>query len=327
MSQVSTRTVSDGEADLRLDRWFKRHYPWLGHAKLEKLLRTGQVRVDGGRAKASTRLEAGQAIRIPPLGEPPKDDDKPREPRPAKASPERIAELEAAILHRDDSVLVINKPPGLATQGGTGQSEHLDGLLGYLKFGAADRPRLVHRLDKDTSGVLLLARTASAAAKLAKALKTREAHKLYWALVMGVPEHRQGKIQLALSKLPGAAGERMVADEDDGKNAVTLYRTVDTAGRRAAWLAMAPLTGRTHQLRVHAAAMGTPIVGDGKYGGAEAYLTGGVSRKLHLHARAIRLPHPDGGFLQVRAPLPPHMQATWDFLGLEVDKEADEWLE
>lgn len=327
MSQVSTRTVSDGEADLRLDRWFKRHYPWLGHAKLEKLLRTGQVRVDGGRAKASMRLEAGQAIRIPPLGEPPKDDDKPREPRPAKASPERIAELEAAVLHKDDVVLVINKPPGLATQGGTGQSEHLDGLLGYLKFGAAERPRLVHRLDKDTSGVLLLARTASAAAKLAKALKMRDAHKLYWALVMGVPEHRQGKIQLALSKLPGAAGERMVADEDDGKTAVTLYRTVDTAGRRAAWLAMAPLTGRTHQLRVHAAAMGTPIVGDGKYGGTEAYLTGGVSRKLHLHARAIRLPHPDGGFLQVRAPLPPHMQATWDFLGLEIDKEADEWLE
>jgi 23S rRNA pseudouridine955/2504/2580 synthase len=327
MSQVTTRTVSADEADLRLDRWFKRHYPWLGHAKLEKLLRTGQVRIDGGRAKAATRLETGQAIRIPPLGEPPKDDEAPRAPRPAKASPERIAELEAAVLHKDDAVIVLNKPPGLATQGGTGLTEHLDGLLGYLKFGAAERPRLVHRLDKDTSGVLLLARTAKAAAKLAEALRKRDAHKLYWALVMGVPEHRMGKIDLPLAKLAGGAGERMVYDEDEGKNAVSLYRTIETAGKRAAWLGMAPLTGRTHQLRVHAAAMGTPIVGDGKYGGAEAFLTGGVSRKLHLHARGIRLAHPDGGKLEVRAPLPPHMAATWDFLGLTIEKSADAWLE
>jgi 23S rRNA pseudouridine955/2504/2580 synthase len=326
MSQVTTRTVSADEADLRLDRWFKRHFPWLGHAKLEKLLRTGQVRIDGGRAKAATRLEVGQAIRIPPLGEPPKDDE-PRITKPARASPERIAELEAAVLHKDDAVIVLNKPAGLATQGGTGLTEHLDGLLGYLKFGAAERPRLVHRLDKDTSGVLLLARSATAAAKLAEALRKRDAHKLYWALVMGVPEHRMGKIDLPLAKLPGAAGERMVADEDEGKNAVSLYRTIETAGRRAAWLGMAPLTGRTHQLRVHAAAMGTPIVGDGKYGGTEAFLTGGVSRKLHLHARGIKLAHPDGGKLEVRAPLPPHMAATWDFLGFTIDKDADAWLE
>ncbi|WP_341894643.1 RluA family pseudouridine synthase [Ferrovibrio terrae] len=326
MSQVTTRTVGADEADLRLDRWFKRHFPWLGHAKLEKLLRTGQVRIDGGRAKAATRLEVGQAIRIPPLGDPPKDDE-PRVSKPAKASPERIAELEAAVLHKDDAVIVLNKPAGLATQGGTGLTEHLDGLLGFLKFGNAERPRLVHRLDKDTSGVLLLARTASAAAKLAEALRKRDAHKLYWALVMGVPIQRMGKIELALSKLPGAAGERMVADEEDGKNAVTLYRTIETAGRRAAWLGMAPLTGRTHQLRVHAAAIGTPIVGDGKYGGAEAFLTGGVSRKLHLHARGIKLAHPDGGKLEIRAPLPPHMAATWDFLGLTLDKSADAWLE
>ena len=326
MSQVTTRTVSADEADLRLDRWFKRHYPWLGHAKLEKLLRTGQVRIDGGRAKAATRLETGQAIRIPPLGEPPKDDE-PRISKPAKASPERIAELEAAVLHRDDAVIVLNKPAGLATQGGTGLTEHLDGLLGFLKFGNAERPRLVHRLDKDTSGVLLLARSAKAAAKLAEALRKRDAHKLYWALVMGVPEQRMGKIDLPLAKLAGGAGERMVYDEDEGKNAVSLYRTIETAGKRAAWLGMAPLTGRTHQLRVHAAAMGTPIVGDGKYGGAEAFLTGGVSRKLHLHARGIKLAHPDGGKLDVRAPLPPHMAATWDFLGFTLDKSADAWLE
>ncbi|MEK9967756.1 MAG: RluA family pseudouridine synthase [Ferrovibrio sp.] len=327
MSQVTTRTVSADEADLRLDRWFKRHFPWLGHAKLEKLLRTGQVRIDGGRAKAATRLEVGQAIRIPPLGDPPQDTEKPRTPKAAKASPERIAELEAAVLHKDDAVIVLNKPAGLATQGGTGLTEHLDGLLGYLKFGSAERPRLVHRLDKDTSGVLLLARSASAAAKLAEALRKRDAHKLYWALVTGVPQQRMGKIDLPLAKLPGAAGERMVYDEDEGKNAVSLYRTIDTAGKRAAWLGMAPLTGRTHQLRVHAAAMGTPIVGDGKYGGQEAYLTGGVSRKLHLHARGIKLMHPDGGKLEVRAPLPPHMAATWDFLGLTIEKSADAWLE
>lgn len=326
MSQVTTRTVADGESDLRLDRWFKRHYPWVGHAKLEKLLRTGQIRVDGGRAKAATRLEPGQTIRIPPLGEPPRDDAAPRPVR-IKADPSRIAELQAVVLHKDDAVLVINKPAGLATQGGTGQNEHLDGLLDHLRFGAAERPRLVHRLDKDTSGVILLGRSAAAAAKLANALRTRDAQKLYWALVAGVPAQHQGKIILALSKLPGAAGERMVADEEDGKNAVTLYRTIDTAGKRAAWLAMAPLTGRTHQLRVHCAALRTPIVGDGKYGGQEAYLTGGVSRKLHLHARAIRLPHPDGGRLEVRAPLPPHMEATWNFLGFSIGKDADAWLE
>lgn len=327
MSQVITRTVTDGEADLRLDRWFKRHYPWLGHGRLEKLLRTGQVRVDGGRAKAATRLESGQTIRIPPLGDPPAEDNATPRPVRVRADPERIEALQAAVLHKDDAVIVLNKPAGLATQGGTGQTEHLDGLLDHLRFGAAERPRLVHRLDKDTSGVLLLGRTATATAALAKALRARDAHKLYWALVVGVPVQRQGKIVLALSKLPGAAGERMVADEEDGKNAVSLYRTIETAGRRAAWLAMAPLTGRTHQLRVHAAAIGTPIVGDGKYGGQEAYLTGGVSRKLHLHARGIRLPHPDGGRLEVRAPLPSHMQATWDFLGLSVEKDADAWLE
>lgn len=328
MSQVTTRIVADGEADLRLDRWFKRHFPWVGHGKLEKLLRTGQVRVDGGRAKASTRLEAGQAVRVPPLGEAPAADAEPARPPKLRADPERIAALQDAVLYKDDAVIVLNKPAGLATQGGTGQTEHLDGLLDHLRFGHPERPRLVHRLDKDTSGVLLLGRTAAATAALAKALRARDAHKLYWALVVGVPQQRMGKISLALSKLPGAAGERMVADEEDGKNAVTLYRTIETAGKRAAWLAMAPLTGRTHQLRVHCAALGTPIAGDGKYGGQEAYLTGGVSRKLHLHARGIRLPHPGGrGMIEVRAPLPPHMQATWDFLGLTVEKDADEWLE
>ncbi len=322
---ITTRVIAADEADIRLDRWFKRHFPWLGHGKLEKLLRTGQVRVDGSRAKAATRLEVGQSIRIPPLGEPPKAEEKPRAPR---VDADRIAALQAAVLHKDDAVIVLNKPPGLATQGGTGITEHLDGLLDYFRFGASERPRLVHRLDKDTSGVLVLARTASAAAKLAAALRKREAHKLYWALTVGVPSPREGKIDMPLAKLPGALGERMAMDPEGGKSAITLYRVIATAGRRAAWLGMAPVTGRTHQLRVHAAALGTPIAGDGKYGDAENQLTGGISRKLHLHARALRLEHPDGGILQVKAPLPPHMLASWDFLGFDRDEDdADEWLE
>jgi len=326
MTGVQNKVVASDEGDLRLDRWFKRHYPWLGHGKLEKLLRTGQVRVDGARAKASTRLEAGQSLRIPPLGDPPEEKG-PAVTRPPRATPERIKELEDAVLYKDEQVIVLNKPPGLATQGGTGQTEHLDGLLGYLRFGAEERPRLVHRLDKDTSGVLLLARNAKAAAKLAEALRSRTAHKLYWALTVGVPSQREGKLSMPLSKLPGPAGEKMIGDPDAGKSAVTLFRTIDQAGKRAAWLALAPLTGRTHQLRVHCAMLGAPIVGDGKYGGAEAYLTGGVSRKLHLHARAVKLPHPDGGNLEVKAPLPQHMAASFEFLGFEKSKDADQWLE
>jgi 23S rRNA pseudouridine955/2504/2580 synthase len=326
MNQIVTRVVADDEADMRLDRWFKRHYPWVGHGKLEKLLRTGQVRVDGARAKAALRLVAGQNLRIPPLGDPPAADAKPA-PLVMKVDPDRVAELQAAVLHKDDAVIVLNKPAGLATQGGTGLTEHLDGLLDYLRFGSTERPRLVHRLDKDTSGVLVLARTAPAAAKLTAALRKREAHKLYWALVTGVPTPRQGKVDMPLAKLPGPLGERMAGDPEGGKSAITLYRTIANAGRRAAWLAMAPVTGRTHQLRVHAAAIGTPIAGDGKYGDPEKQLTGSISRKLHLHARGLRLEHPDGSILQVRAPMPPHMVASWEFLGFELDEDADEWME
>lgn len=325
MSAIVSKTVTDDEAEMRLDRWFRRHYPWVKHGQLEKLLRTGQVRVNGGRVKAATRLEAGQVLRIPPLSEP-QTEQQAVVQRP-RATPERIAELQAAVLHRDDAVLVINKPPGLATQGGTGITEHLDGLLDYLRFGALERPRLVHRLDKDTSGVLVLARTARAAAKLTAALRQRAAHKLYWALTTGVPSPRQGRVDMPLAKLPGPLGERMTGDPEAGKSAITLYRTIATAGRRAAWLGMAPVTGRTHQLRVHAAALGTPIAGDSKYGDPDRALTGSISRKLHLHARALRLEHPDGGLLEVKAEMPAHMQASWDLLGFELDADADTWLE
>jgi 23S rRNA pseudouridine955/2504/2580 synthase len=332
VSGVTTVTVAPDEAELRLDRWFKRHFPGLGHGRLEKLLRTGQVRVDGKRAKAGQRLAAGQVVRVPPLD----DGARERPAGPAAKPPPPIAEADAralrdAVLYRDDEVLAINKPAGLAVQGGTGTTRHLDAMLDALRFEARERPRLVHRLDKDTSGVLLLARSAAAAKWLTAAFRDKAAEKLYWALTVGVPRPRQGRIDLALAKLPGRAGERMTAvdpeddDEDEaGKRAITDYATIDHAGREIAWVAFRPLTGRTHQIRVHAAALGTPILGDGKYGGKGAFLEGrGLSRKLHLHARRVVLPRPGGGRLDVTAPLTGHMLASWRFFGFDPNSRED----
>ncbi|HZU90665.1 MAG TPA: RluA family pseudouridine synthase, partial [Stellaceae bacterium] len=288
---VETVIVEGGGEPIRLDRWFKRHYPALGHVRLEKLLRTGQIRVDGRRARASDRVAPGQAIRIPPLGEIPPA-PRPRVIRPP--TPEDAAILERAILHRDDALIVLDKPPGLAVQGGTETERHLDALLDALRFGSAERPRLVHRLDKDTSGVLVVARTAAAAAFLARAFRDKRTRKIYWAVVVGVPQLRQGKIDLALAKTPGRHGGERVhpapregtprdrrsrgdpasaargprdADAEAGRRAVTYYRVVDTVGARASFVALLPITGRTHQLRAHCAAIGAPILGDGKYGG------------------------------------------------------------
>lgn len=313
---VQTLTVSSDEADIRLDRWFKRHFPDVGHGLLEKWLRTGQVRVAGKRAKSNQRLEAGQDIRVPPLPVFAAPTDAP----PAKRPPvdDKIARmLRDAVLYKDDDVIVLNKPAGLAVQGGTGMAEkHLDAYLDALMFDKAERPRLVHRLDKDTSGVLLLGRTAGATAKLAAAFKSRAARKCYWALVVGVPKIRQGRVENKLAKLPGRAGEKVAEDADEGKHAVSYYRVVDNALKRAAWLEMEPRTGRTHQLRAHCALLGTPILGDGKYGGTEAFIAGtGVSRKLHLHARAVRVPHPRGGTIEVVAPLPDHIAKSFEFFG------------
>jgi 23S rRNA pseudouridine955/2504/2580 synthase len=227
------------------------------------------------------------------------------------------------VLYRDEEVLAIDKPAGLAVQGGTETTHHLDGMLDALRFEASERPRLVHRLDKDTSGVLLLARTARAAAWLAEAFRRKETRKLYWAVVVGVPRPTEGKIDMALEKLPGRMGERVVPDEE-GRRAVTRYAVVEHAGKKAAWLALMPVTGRTHQLRAHCAAIGTPILGDGKYGGAEAFLTGsGLPRQLHLHARRIRVPRPQGAWIDVTAPLPPHMRTTWSFFGFNPKSDVD----
>jgi 23S rRNA pseudouridine955/2504/2580 synthase len=320
MSGVQSIPVAAADGEIRLDRWFRRHFPGLGHGKLEKLLRTGQVRIDGRRAKAGDRVAPGQMVRVPPLG----DLSAPTRGEPAAPHPRDIAMLERAVLHVDDDVIVINKPPGLAVQGGTNTERHLDAMLDGLRLGAKERPRLVHRLDRDTSGVLVLARSAAAAAQLAQAFRDKATLKVYWAAVVGLPKPRRGRIDQPLAKLPGPSGERVIPDEEDGKRAVTYYRTVAHASDKLAWLMLQPVTGRTHQLRAHCVVLGTPILGDGKYGGGAAHPVGVPNaRKLHLHARALSLPHPGGGRLEVTAPLPPHMQETWDFFGFDPSDEAD----
>jgi 23S rRNA pseudouridine955/2504/2580 synthase len=319
MSDVRTIEVAADESELRLDRWFRRHFPELGHGRLEKLLRTGQIRLDGRRAAAGDRVAVGQRVRVPPFGAPAPAPT----PRPV-LRPHDAAMLQKAVLHRDDGVIVIDKPAGLAVQGGTNTERHLDALLDALRFGAPERPRLVHRLDKDTSGVLVLARSAAAASRLAAAFRSKDVRKVYWAVTVGAPKPRLGRIDLPLAKLMGQGGERVVADEDEGKRAITYYRTVANAGAKFAWLALEPVTGRTHQLRAHAVAIGTPILGDGKYGGAAAHPAGvPQARRLHLHARAIAFPHPAGGTVSVSAPLPPHMRETFAFFGLSESDERD----
>jgi 23S rRNA pseudouridine955/2504/2580 synthase len=318
MTTADTVTVAGEDGSVRLDRWFKRHYPALGHSRLERLLRTGHIRVDGKRARSGDRVAAGQAIRIPPL-------DEMTAPAPQvlrQVSPGDEAMLRDAVLHRDDAVIVLNKPPGLAVQGGSGTERHLDGMLDALRFDSDVRPRLVHRLDKETSGVLVLARTVAAAAFLARAFREKATRKIYWAIVVGLPKLRQGRIDLALAKLPGREGERVRAHAEEGKRAITYYQVVESVGSSASWLALLPVTGRTHQLRAHCAAIGTPILGDAKYGTAAVHLTGVPdAKRLHLHARALSIPHPLGDTLRVTAPLPGHMRRSWEFFGFPDDVE------
>ncbi|MSO75973.1 MAG: RluA family pseudouridine synthase [Alphaproteobacteria bacterium] len=321
MSGVETRVVGSEEGELRLDRWFRRHFPGLSHVGLQKLLRGGQVRVDGKRAKSGDRLAPGQEVRVPPMDSQPARPEK----RRAQASEADLRALRAAILYRDGELIAINKPPGLAVQGGTGTEFHLDLMLDAIAAEMGERPRLVHRLDRDTSGVLLLAATVAAAARLGKVLRDRRARKLYWALIVGVPPIRQGRIDLPLGKGGDAGRERMRVDPEAGKSAVTFYRVLETAGSRLAWVALWPRTGRTHQLRAHMAAIGTPILGDGKYGGKDAVLPGlATGRGLHLHARAITLPRPSGGgTIHVAAPLPPEMAETFRLFGFDAARDDD----
>jgi len=357
MSGIATITVGGDEAGMRLDRWFKTHYPELPFGRLQKLVRTGQVRVDGGRVKTSTRLEPGQAVRVPPLAALDDDGEAPdgaaagrgAAGRPAgtagaatragaagratapvvRHAPGRKGDadfLRDLLLYEDREVFVFNKPFGLAVQGGSGLTRHVDGMLESLLDAKGQKPRLVHRLDRDTTGVLVVARTRLAATSLAAAFRARSTRKVYWALVKGVPKPHQGRISTFLARGSGPdGGERMKIarhGDEDAQHAVTYYALVDQAGQQLSWLSLRPVTGRTHQLRAHTAHIGHPIVGDPKYFEVENWeLPGGVQNRLHLHARRITLPHPSGkGLLDVTAPLPDHMKQSWNLLGLDASQ-------
>lgn len=322
MGQVQQVKVDGEEAGMRLDRWFKAHFPGLGFGQLQKLLRSGQVRVDGGRVKTDTRLSPGQVVRVPPLSV-----DRggiPLTPRTIRDQGDGDL-LARMLLYEDSKAYVLNKPAGLAVQGGSGVSRHIDGMLEAWRNKKGEKPRLVHRLDRETSGVLVVARTRSAAVRLTQAFRERKTRKVYWALVKGVPKHREGKISTWLVKEQTPDGDRIrVArhGEPGADHAVSYYRVVDTVAQDLAWLEMEPHTGRTHQLRVHAAYLGCPIIGDPKYFEADQnwQLPGGIQNRLHLHARRISIPHPEGGTIDVTAPLPPHMVQSWNLLGFD---EAD----
>ncbi|HEX2624264.1 MAG TPA: RluA family pseudouridine synthase [Sphingomicrobium sp.] len=323
--QVRSFTVRDDDDGIRLDRWFKRHLPDVSFNTVSRWARTGQLRIDGKRATPGDRVETGQTLRLPPA-----------EPAPAEgpgARPQRIVEPlsedEAAfvrdmVIGRGRDWIMLNKPPGLATQGGTKTVQHLDRLLDGLADDEGQRPKLVHRLDKDTSGVLMVARSARAAGHFAKAFSGRTARKVYWALVVGVPSVEEGQIDAPLAKQPGTGGEKMHVDEANGQPARTRYRLIDRAGNRAAWVELQPLTGRTHQLRAHMAAIGHPIIGDAKYGGAAAFLTGGISRKMHLHARRLKVDGMDGKPIDFTAELPAHFAESLETLGF--DRMAGEMM-
>lgn len=330
MSRVQFLEVTAEDAEQRLDRWFRRLFPHITQGRIEKMCRKGDIRVDGGRVKTATRLAAGQSVRVPPLPDP---GTAPAYVPVTKISDADAKFIQSCVIYRDDHIIALNKPPGLPVQGGSGQKRHIDGLSEALKFGNEDAPRLVHRLDKDTSGVLLMARSRIAASKLTEAFRHRNTRKIYWAAVAGVPTPALGVIKYGLVKAGGhgksGEGEKMICVHpgevhltEGAKRATTDYVKLSALGSRASWVALVPVTGRTHQLRAHMAEIGHPVLGDGKYGGSSqenlgdgwgAGIGGEVSRKLHLHARYLMLEHPfSGAMLQLTAPLPEHMQRSWD---------------
>lgn len=316
MRSVETVEVGEDDGVARIDRWLRRRYPHLSQGQIEKLIRTGQVRVDGARVKSSDRVSPGQSVRIPPL-----PDAAPR-PAPGALSKKDEDFVRSLVLHRDDDVIVLNKPAGLAVQGGAKTTRHLDALLEGLKFDAEKKPKLVHRLDRDTSGCLALARHPRAAAALGDAFRDRDTDKIYWAIVVGSPRPKVGEIRGWMRKAPGAHDAdremmvRAVQTEEGAVHAITQYVVVSEAAGRAAWMALRPVTGRTHQLRFHMAEIGHAIAGDPKYK-CDRPTPNDLSGSLQLHARALRLPHPSGGELKVIAPLPPHMKHTFDLLGFD----------
>jgi 23S rRNA pseudouridine955/2504/2580 synthase len=288
-------------------------------AYLNKLTRTGQVRIGSGRARTSSRLAEGQEIRVPPLAFDTRPADKPAAETPP-LSPQERRLFQSMVLHEDADLYVLNKPAGFAVQGGTKTHRHLDGLLMGLGVELRERPLLVHRLDRDTSGIIVVAKRRHVAAALGKLFATRAVKKTYWALVKGVPKPAQGRIDVALIKAKGPEGDRMRAarqgEEEDEQHAVTHYAVVDKAPPLAAWVSLKPVTGRQHQLRAHMAHIGTPILGDQKYGG-DRDMPGGIDQQLHLHARRIVFPHPREGVVDVSAPLPGHMQRSFALFGFD----------
>ncbi len=316
---VQTVTVTGDENGMRLDRFFEARFPGLSFSHIQRIIRKGEVRVNGKRAQPKDRLEAGQAVRIPPLK---LDAPKPREN--ATEDQKNRAFIKSITLYEDADVMVLNKPMGLAVQGGSGTTRHLDGMLGSLSGKDGQRPRLVHRLDKDTAGCLLVAKTRFAAAALSKTFRSRAARKIYWALVAGVPKPTQGRISTYLAKEEREEESvmRIAKHGDEGaSHAVTYYAVVETAARQLAWLSLKPVTGRTHQLRAHMNHIGHPIVGDPKYFHKENWeFPGGIQNRLHLLARRIVVPHPRGGTIDATAPLPPHMQQSWNLIGFDTGR-------
>lgn len=303
------RTISADDNGTRLDRWVKRNYPSISQALLQKLLRKGAIKLDGKKVEANARLSEGQQLRMPEIEDRPK-----QEKRKVQASLEDARKyLLDNILYKDEHVLVLNKPAGLPSQGGSKVRLSVDAMLEHLTFGLPTKPKLVHRIDKDTSGILILARTSKAATLLTKYFKEKRIEKYYWAVVVGVPEPKQGKIALPLAaKKSDGKIEKSAVDEEEGKPAVTHYMVKEAASTTLAFVELNPVTGRMHQLRVHMEAIGHPILGDGKYGGKKAFIHG-LSNSMHLHARRVVIPNFMGKKLEVTAPLPPHMQRTWQF--------------
>lgn len=325
VGQVVTLDVGADEDDTRLDRWLRRKFRGLTQGQIEKALRSGQIRVDGGRAKSNTRLKAGQSVRVPPMQVAAEDEDD--KPRAAKVKSTDAQMMRSLVIYEDDRIIALNKPSGLAVQGGTGTTKHVDALSRALVRDTEEKPRLVHRLDRDTSGVLVLAKTVGVANELGKLFRSRELEKIYWAVTVGVPHPQNGEIRgwMIKSTGPGDDKEKMRTAEQSEKNsvhAVTQYSVIANAGRKAAWVALKPETGRTHQLRFHMAELGAQILGDRKYT-SPGEVPSGLAEGLHLHARALRLPQPHGKPIDIVADIPPHMAKTFDVLGFDQDLGGD----
>jgi len=318
-SSVQNVAVTPDESGMRVDRFLEAKYPSLSFSHIQRVIRKGELRVNGKRVDGKDRLTAGATVRIPPLRL-----DAPKAAVPSEADQKTRAFLQSITLYEDADVLVIDKPMGLAVQGGSGTVRHVDGMLEVMRDASGQRPRLVHRLDKDTAGCLLVAKTRFAASALARVFRSREARKIYWALVAGVPKPRQGRISTFLAKEEREDESIMrIArhGEEGASHAVTYYAVVETSAQQLAWVSLKPVTGRTHQLRAHLAHIGHPIVGDPKYFNKENWTPpGGIQNRLHLLARRIVVPHPRGGIIDVTAPLPPHMVQTWNLLGLDLKR-------